>query len=57
LAIAPRDLNKGCNRCISLVGFASAASSEIPLLVLTSLPVHGLLQPTPVMGDMSSAWC
>ncbi|KRX54137.1 hypothetical protein T09_5967 [Trichinella sp. T9] len=57
LAIAPRDLNKGCNRCISLVGFASAAASEIPLLVLTSLPVHGLLQPTPVVGDMSSAWC
>ncbi|KRY44919.1 hypothetical protein T03_5818 [Trichinella britovi] len=51
LAIAPRDLNKGCNRCISLVGFASAAASEIPLLVLTSLPVHGLLQPTPAAAE------
>ncbi|KRY53441.1 hypothetical protein T03_9926 [Trichinella britovi] len=56
LAIAPRDLNKRRNRCISRVGFASAMASELPLLVLTYNPIHGFLQPTPVVGCISWAW-
>ncbi|KRX81794.1 hypothetical protein T06_13835 [Trichinella sp. T6] len=56
LAIAPRDLNKRRNRCISRVGFASATASELPLLVLTYNPIYGFLQPTPVVGCISWAW-
>ncbi|KRY49856.1 hypothetical protein T03_11137 [Trichinella britovi] len=56
LATAPRDLNKRHNRCISRVGIDSAAASELPLLVLTCRHVHGLLHPTPVVGDIFWAW-